>query len=40
MKTLNFDIFGDYQLTNEEMMSVRGGDGPDPSQNPNPTIKV
>jgi hypothetical protein len=25
MKTLNFDIFEVYQLTNEEMISVRGG---------------
>ena len=26
MKTLNFDIFEVYQLTNEEMISVRGGE--------------
>jgi hypothetical protein len=25
MKTLNFEIFEIYQLTNEEMISVRGG---------------
>jgi hypothetical protein len=26
MKTLNFDIFGQYELTVEEMIYVRGGD--------------
>jgi hypothetical protein len=35
MKTLNFDIFEVYQLTNEEMISVRGGDA-----DPTPTVPV
>lgn len=30
MKALNFDIFEVYQLTNEEMISVRGGNTGDP----------
>ena len=34
MKTLNFDIFEEYQLTNQEMICVRGGDGVDPTQTP------
>jgi hypothetical protein len=42
MKTLNFDIFDVYQLTNEEMISVRGGiDGdPTPTPPPPPPIKI
>jgi hypothetical protein len=36
MKTLNFDIFELYQLTNEEMISVRGGGEND--GDPTPTI--
>lgn len=30
MKTLNFDNFEIYILTNEEMISVRGGNDGDP----------
>jgi hypothetical protein len=36
MKTLNFDIFEIYQLTNEEMISVRGGDANDGDPTPMP----
>jgi hypothetical protein len=36
MTTLNFDIFEVYQLTNEEMISVRGGN--DGDGDPTPTI--
>jgi hypothetical protein len=44
MKTLNlelaFDIFNEFALTNEEMISVRGGDA-DPIVLPSmPPIKV
>jgi hypothetical protein len=44
MKTLNFeqtnDIFGDFALTIEEMICVRGGDN-DPIINPSvPPIKI
>jgi hypothetical protein len=46
MKTKNnetsFDIFAVYALTNEEMITVRGGDadgGPTPVT-PNPPIKI
>jgi hypothetical protein len=40
MKTLNFDIFEGYQLTNEEMISVRGGsDGEPQPLPPTPPIK-
>jgi hypothetical protein len=38
MKTLNFDIFEEYQLTNEEMISVRGGDAGDGDPIPNPSL--
>jgi len=42
MKTLNFDIFDVYQLTNEEMISVRGGGQGDPTPTPPlpPPIKI
>ena len=42
MKTLNFDIFDVYQLTNEEMISVHGGgDGePTPTTPPLPPVKI
>jgi len=36
MKTLNFDIFEVYQLTNEEMISVRGGGDSDGDPIPTP----
>jgi hypothetical protein len=36
MKTLNFDIFDLFQLTNEEMISVRGGTEGDPTPTPPP----
>jgi hypothetical protein len=39
MKTLNFDIFEVYQLTNEEMISVRGGDGDPNPLPPTPPIR-
>ena len=44
MKTKNnetsFDIFASYALTNEEMISVRGGEG-EPDVHPsNPPIKI
>jgi hypothetical protein len=38
MKTLNFDILEVYQLTNEEMISVRGGGESD--GDPTPTVPV
>jgi hypothetical protein len=43
MKTLNFDIFEVYQLTSEEMFSVRGGndgDGDPTPTVPTPPIKI
>jgi hypothetical protein len=41
MKTLNFDIFEVYQLTNEEMISVRGGGETDPTPLPGtPPVKI
>jgi len=43
MKTLNFDIFEVYQLTNGEMISVRGGgenDGDPTPIPPTPPIKI
>jgi hypothetical protein len=36
MKTLNFDIFDVYQLSNEEMITVRGGEDGDPT----PTVLI
>jgi len=45
MKTKNletsFDIFAVYSLTNEEMISVRGGDSGEPGTIvPTPPIKI
>jgi hypothetical protein len=41
MKTLNLDIFENYQLTIEEMTSVRGGlDGDPTPMPPPPPIKI
>ena len=43
MKTLNFEIFEVYQLTNEEMISVRGGgegEGDPTPIPPTPPIKL
>ena len=45
MKTKNletsFDIFADYALTSEEMISVRGGDAGDPGTIvPPPPVKI
>ncbi len=45
MKTLDFektkDIFDGFTLTNEEMISVRGGDAGEPITLPNPPqIKI
>jgi hypothetical protein len=41
MKTLNFDIFEVYQLTNDEMISVRGGSEGEPTPSvPTPPIKI
>jgi hypothetical protein len=43
MKTLNLDIFEIYQLTNEEMISVRGGgdnEGDPQPLPPTPPIKI
>jgi hypothetical protein len=34
MKTLNFDLFEQYVLTNEEMLAVRGGDDNDGEPTP------
>ena len=36
MKILNFDIFDIYQMTCEEMISVRGGTDDDPTPTPPP----
>jgi|WetSurMetagenome_2_1015567.scaffolds.fasta_scaffold20550_3 hypothetical protein len=36
MKTLNFDLFEQYVLTNEEMLAVRGGDDSDGEPTPTP----
>jgi hypothetical protein len=36
MKTLNFDLFEQYVLTNEEMLAVRGGDDGDGDPTPTP----
>jgi hypothetical protein len=36
MKTLNFDLFENYQLSIEEMISVRGGDPSDGEPTPIP----
>jgi hypothetical protein len=41
MKTLNFDIFDVYQLTIEEMISVRGGSANEGDPTPTvPTIPI
>jgi len=41
MKTLNFDLFEMYLLTNEEMKVVRGGDDGEPTpMAPPPPIKL
>ncbi len=45
MKTKNnetsFDIFASYALTNEEMITVRGGGNGEPDVQPtNPPIKI
>jgi hypothetical protein len=43
MKTLNFektvDIFAEFALSNEEMINVRGGDGPG-DMVPPPPVKI
>jgi hypothetical protein len=36
MKTLNFDYFEMFVLTNEEMNAVRGGDDGEPKPTPPP----
>jgi hypothetical protein len=38
MKTLNLDIFEVYKLTNEEMISVRGGNDTDGDPVPRPSL--
>lgn len=41
MKTLNFDLFELFQMTNEEMITVRaGGEGDPQPMPPPPPIKI